>query len=83
MTRELDLWESEYDDYQAGRAQDMLDHGIEPDYPEPPPENCPRHGLFPFTIWGQCPSCEDDDAAAFEASKQYDSHHFPIRRTAT
>ena len=66
--------------------RDTRDHdallGIEDHRPTPPPERCSKHGLYEFTLWAGCPSCEDDDAAAFEAEKvaRFDRPFLPTRR---
>jgi len=65
-------------DYWQGRADSDELHGIVEHTPSPPPERCPKHGLYKFTLWGYCPSCEDEDAAAWEAEKRdrFDRPHF-------
>ena len=71
-------------DYWQGRADWNELHGIVEHTPSPPPGRCPKHGLYEFTLWGGCPSCEDEDAAAFEAEKvaRFDRPFLPTRRPA-
>lgn len=71
--------------YRDTKDWDAL-HGLDPAAASVPLEVCPTHGMFEFNLWAGCPSCEDEDAAAWEAEKVrrewFDHRPIPQRKPA-